>query len=145
MNRDNCGFTLVELLLVIAIIGILAAMLFVNLGGQRERSRIAAFKQQMGTLTTGLTSCLDSDGSLQGAAAGASGDICDTSSIHGSHVSGSERHQCNNPANSYAINVTADPISGNANSAFQATCNLSVGSCVATCGVQGCIFSADCN
>jgi len=39
------GFTLVELLLVIAIIGILAAVLFVGLGNQRERARVTTFKE----------------------------------------------------------------------------------------------------
>ncbi len=63
-QKKEKGFTLIELLLVIAIIGILAAVLFVGLGSQRDRARIAAFKEQMRSFVPAGTICRDSDGTI---------------------------------------------------------------------------------
>lgn len=40
--KDEKGFTLVEILLVIAMIGILASTIFVSLSGQRKRAKLAS-------------------------------------------------------------------------------------------------------
>jgi prepilin-type N-terminal cleavage/methylation domain-containing protein len=64
LKTNKKGFTLVELLLVIAIIGILAAVLFVSLGKQRERARITTFKENMRGLVTTFTACADGGGTL---------------------------------------------------------------------------------
>jgi len=71
MPSFNQGFTLVELLLVIAIIGILAAVLFVSLGAQRKRARVATFKENMRGLVTAATACHDAGGSIQAVQGGA--------------------------------------------------------------------------
>ncbi|PIE00112.1 MAG: hypothetical protein CSA81_14075 [Acidobacteria bacterium] len=50
-NKNKAGFTLVELLLVIAIIGILASVIFLNMGSMRQRAKaVAALENQKGVM-----------------------------------------------------------------------------------------------
>lgn len=141
MKINKKGFTLVELLLVIAIIGILAAVLFVMLGNQRERARITAFKQQMRGLVPGLTSCLDEGGQLL-TPNDPSGLICQGSDLHGKHTPDGKRPNCSGPGD-YTITTGTDP---NTNGpALIGTCDRSNNTtCVATCSPIGCEF-VNCN
>lgn len=135
INKNEKGFTLVELLLVIAIIGILAAVLFVSLGRQRERARMSSFKQQMRSLVPSITTCLDTPGASLQDTAGA--DICDSGATHGQHLTAAQMVDCDG-SNSYGLTANA--------TGFVGTCNLTGGdTCTATCTVQGCTYSAECN
>lgn len=48
------GFTLVEVLLVVAILGILATVVAVNLGGHGERARIRAARASIAAISTAV-------------------------------------------------------------------------------------------
>ncbi len=132
------GFTLVELLLVIAIIGILAAVLFVSLGKQRERARMTTFKENMRGLVTAATACHDAGGTVlavQGAA------VCNPANNIGNIPNIADCDGSGDiPAVSFTIaNEDADSWT------YAATCTTSAAAtnCVASCDVNGCVF-ADC-
>ena len=50
----QAGFTLVELLLVVAILGILAGVVAFNVGGQTEKARINATRASIASISTAL-------------------------------------------------------------------------------------------
>ena len=50
----RAGFTLVELLLVVAILGVLAGIAVVNLGGETNRSRIAATRMSISSIESAV-------------------------------------------------------------------------------------------
>lgn len=55
------AFTLVELLITVAIIGILASIVMVGIGGAREKAKVAAFKAAVHSLQAEAVSKCDSD------------------------------------------------------------------------------------
>ena len=60
-NQFKAGFTLVELLVVVAIIGILSATVLVSLGGARAKARVARAQTQMGSLHPFLIMCINDE------------------------------------------------------------------------------------
>jgi type IV pilus assembly protein PilA len=66
--RNEQGFTLMELMTVLLIIGVLAAIAIPSFIGQTARANDAAAKTQIGTLQTAMKEfAMDNDGSYKGA------------------------------------------------------------------------------
>jgi len=59
MPSCRAGFTLIEILVVVAIIGMLASIVFAGLGGVRSRGRIASAQSSLRNFYTGLLLCSD--------------------------------------------------------------------------------------
>lgn len=128
------GFTLVELLLVIAIIAILATVLFVSLGGQRERARVTAFKENLRGLITAYTACRDGNGTAAGGVADGTVTLCNPAGTSGITSAIPKTPNCNGSGNvTIAVtNGTAD------NWSISSTCTRTAGTCVMTCNADGC-------
>jgi prepilin-type N-terminal cleavage/methylation domain-containing protein len=147
-TKSNKGFTLVELLLVIAIIAILATVLFVSLGSQRERARVSAFKENARGLVTTYTACADGQGEIFGTAAGA--DLDGTGAACTGGTSGIDQNtpkvaSCDGVADSYATistNTADNPNTGD-NWSFYAQCTRSTDYCGLKCSADGCEFNVD--
>ncbi len=136
LSADRQGFTLVELLLVIAIIGILAAVLFVSLGKQRDRARMSTFKENMRGIATAATACRDGGGTVQDVQGG---DVCDPANDIGIIP---EIPECDGGDATLATFGVAD---GDKDFwLFTADCMKADGTvCSASCNVNGCVYT-DC-
>ena len=53
-NRDDAGFTLIEIMVVIAIIGILATLIVPRIMGRPDEARATAAKHDIGTISQAL-------------------------------------------------------------------------------------------
>ncbi len=135
------GFTLVELLLVIAIIGILAAVLFIGLGNQRERARTTTFKENMRGLVTAYTACADGAGTIYVGAANGTSTACTggTSGVTGNIP---KITQCNDA--SANVTLTSTQTTGDRWN-VSSICTRTSGSCTAACSADGCVFTGQCD
>lgn len=61
-SKTNKGFTIIELIVVIAIIAILAAVVMVNVTGYINKSKIATMKFNMSTLNIAATEYIKTNG-----------------------------------------------------------------------------------
>lgn len=133
------GFTLVELLLVMAIIGILAGVIFVTTAPARKKARITTFKQHMKDLATAGSMCIDDAGTIQSSdatnGANGTGAICSVGT-----ATYPEIKECIGGSEFVKVSVEA---ANNDNDDFviRATCNVASGTdCFAECTIGGCKF-----
>ncbi len=136
--NNKRGFTLVELLLVMAIIGILAGVIFMAISPARQRARMTNFKEQVNSINTAATLCVDGGGTIQSAAPG--GDMCSTA---GTQVVPAMKFCDNGAPLTNSITGLSNP--SNEGYSFSMSCNSSgSGGCTGTCTVDGCTFTG-CN
>jgi len=132
MNKINKNrFTMQSLLLVIAIIGILAAVLFVSLGKQRERARMTTFKENMRGLVTAATACRDAGGTIQNSQGN---EICSPANDIGNIP---ELKDCDGSGQAELSVANAD----GDNWTLSGICHKNSGNCTASCNVNGCTFT----
>ncbi|PPC94434.1 MAG: pilus assembly protein TapA [Methylotenera sp.] len=73
MKQTQKGFTLIELMIVVAIIGILAAIAIPQYGNYISRSRAAGAAAEIASVRTGVALCYQETGTFTGCTAGAQG------------------------------------------------------------------------
>ncbi len=145
LRNSSKGFTLVELLLVIAIIGILAAVVFIVIGPARKKARVATFKEHMVDLVKAGASCIDSEGIIQDGQADGTQPFCLNGA--GNPVGGldniPEIKVCRGGSGVVTINVQNG---GSDDFEITADCPVSdTANCTAECTIGGCTFSDECN
>ena len=139
LGKNEKGFTLVELLLVMAIIGILAGIIFVAISPARRRARMTNFKQVINSANTAAMQCVDSGGTIQ--PVGVSGSICSggSASVNAIKLPGNIKNCKTGKAWTGTLQIT------NGNSE---TYNIKAGcspgetdTCKAECTINGCKFT----
>jgi len=141
INKNDKGFTLVELLLVMAIIGILAGLVFIMIGPSRKKARITAFKKTMSDITAAATNCVDNGGEIQNNAPGQP--ICDDGNGDDYGIGNIPTIKSCGGGGELSDGLT---VSGETSDDFVITYTCPINddvSCHARCDINGCQFDND--
>lgn len=124
--KTRKAFTLIELLITIAIIGILAGIVFTTLNFARTKAKDASFKSSAKSAKSAINVCCTGDGVIQAKAdsAGSDVDVCDDPDIIDAQYPGDDNigtvvvdAQCDEGA----FQVTITPGDGNQGSCTSIT------------------------
>jgi prepilin-type N-terminal cleavage/methylation domain-containing protein len=140
LSKNKKGFTLVELLLVMAIIGILAGIVFIMIGPSRKKARVTVFKKTMSDIAIAATDCVDDGGTIQSAALGES--ICNPDYGIGKVPA---IKSCGGGGDlSDPITIVDASMANMDDFEIRYTCPISSGiQCYASCTINGCKFDND--
>ena len=85
LKNNNSGFTLIELMTVIAIIGILASAIMISLGVQKKRATVNKVLTELSGVMENIYLCKSDDGTVNAPDTSTNGgnDICDISGNYG--------------------------------------------------------------
>jgi len=101
-KKKKKGFTLMELLVVVAIIGILAAIVLVSLNSARNKGKNAAIKAQMSQLRSAGEMFNEDNGAFTGWCA----DTEEGRISQGAIDAGGTGYACNDSASAWAAGIT---------------------------------------
>ncbi len=143
-NKKAClparqGFTLVELLLVMAIIGILAGVIFMAISPARQRARLTNFKEQMNSINTAATLCVDGGGTITNGAVPGTGTVCGAGSQTLPTIK-----TCSNGDDMSNGLIVVNPDSEDYTITLYCDNGASGNSCRGVCNIDGCRF-LNCN
>ena len=139
--NNKRGFTLVELLLVMAIIGILAGVIFMAISPARKRARVTNFKEQVNSVNTAATLCVDSGGTITEAEPGnTTQSICNNDSDPPVHTIPAMKACSNGAPITQRLEIVSAP--DNESYVIRLHCENQSGAngCRGECTIDGCQF-----
>ncbi len=111
LKNNNSGFTLIELMTVMAIIGILASAIMISLSVQKKRATVNKVLTELSGVMENIYLCKSDDGAINPPNSTGGNSICDISSNYGVWPDVSESVLGNGTG--FSISVTGDLNSGN--------------------------------
>ena len=133
MNKSK-GFTIIELIVVIAIIAILAAIVMVNVTQYINKGKNAAIKGNLGTMQTNATIWYDQNSGTYVGFKASSGYTLPLASIHADNPSDATVEA--ESATAYCVSSTLNAITGDTNWCVDSTGFSGVPTATGTCGTN---------